>query len=96
MSLRPRLAGHEWVDQNIDTQCSLAKSSDYNPGGTDPVACRMTRSALFQVTEADIDKPGFAHVSSLTRTEYNDILSEKKIYDEHCEKIMAALRQVCG
>lgn len=88
MNLRLKVAGHEFMDNSVDSCCILAKS-----GGA---ACTMTRAVLFTAVPEDVGKDGICHYSSLTQTEYSEITSARDEYEKHCEHVMSALRQVCG
>lgn len=83
IKFRPTIAGHEFTYNTIDCNCIRLN-------GGEP--CWMTRSALFLVTEEDIGKTGFAHVPTLNRSEYTDIVEERKAYEAHCDTIMEATR----
>lgn len=83
-----KVAGHEWLDANLDSTCCLPKQ--------DGTACLMTRASLFQVTEADINTPDWAHSAHINRAEYDEVMAEKKRYDERAQRMMEALRSVCG
>lgn len=86
--MKRKIAGHEWLDDKIDSPCILMKNSE--------TACNMTRSVLFGVTSDDINLTGFAHTATLTHSEYSEICIERDEYKAHCDRIMDALRHVCG
>lgn len=85
--MKKKIAGHEWVDDHIDSQCCITRASE---------SCLMTRALLFQATPADVGTAGFAHVGNLNQSEYDEIIRERDAYKLHCEKLMDALRAVCG
>jgi hypothetical protein len=88
MKFQATLIGHQWNDDNIDSQCVLNKSNDEK--------CLMTRAQLFNTKPEDVNKNGIAHSGQLTQTEYEYIRRERESYEQHCERIMDALRQICG
>ena len=86
--MKRRIAGHEWNDDKIDSQCIHLKS--------DESTCLMTRAALFEAKESDIQQTGYAHSSYLSRGEYEDVVAERNAYRKKCDAMMEALRQVCS
>jgi len=87
MKLMDEVAGHKFADDKLDSLCIR---------GRPETECTMTRGLLFQTIDADIGKTGFAHVGYLNIDEYRRIEEARKQYNEHCEKLMDILRQVCG
>jgi hypothetical protein len=85
--MKRKIAGHEWYDDRIDSSCILLKGED---------SCRMTRATLFQATQDDVSKEGYAHTSYMSQSEYDDVCRERTEYEAHCEKLMIALRKICG
>jgi hypothetical protein len=83
------IAGHEWLDQSVDSRCTLVRTD-----GVD--ICNMTRSALFQATSSDIGTNGFAHTYALNSAEYQQIVEARDEYQKHCDHLMTALRDMCG
>lgn len=83
-----KMAGHEFSDDNIDSCCTRPKN------GVE--FCIATRSFLFQATEEDVGKTGYAHSLHLSQGEYNEIVHARTDYEVHCEKVMTAIRMVSG
>ncbi len=88
MKLPKSLAGHEFADDLLDSQC-IREVPNGEP-------CRATRAMLFTVVSEDVGKSGIAHTLSLSSTEYNDIETQRKLFNSNCEKLMDALRSVCS
>lgn len=88
LKLSLNLAGHEWLDQKLDSQCVKVKVGDE--------FCGMTRSALFDTKESDVNTHGIAHYGHLSRGEYDEVSRARDDYKKHCENLMAQIRAVCG
>jgi hypothetical protein len=90
------VAGHKFERNGLDTVCvNMTKTEP-------PEACRMSRAALYQATEADIDKTpnsagygaGFACHGRLSRTEYSEIQADKAAHEKRVDAMMSAMREL--
>jgi hypothetical protein len=66
-----RVAGHSFESDSLDGRCTLTHS-----GASE--RCTMTRSHLWEATESDLGKEGFAGYGSLNQGELAEIRKDEE------------------